>query len=312
MLARPSLDKGDPFPPKWSTWLKEHHISARRTVENGLAWLQLTRPALPGSGNWSHLYGSADNSAFGGETLQNVNGTNDLVVQWVGRPGPRYQPDRNGRKPSPLSVNGRLFLQGLQRLVALDAYNGTILWSLEMPRLGRFNMPRDCGNWSADDDSVYVAIDDRLWQLDAQTGTVTHMHSVPPGPNKAWSYDWGYIANIGDSILGSSVKQGTAFKSFWGGASDGWYDAKSGRATAKVCSDQLFSLNKSDHQIRWMYRGGIILNSTITATKQTVYFVENRHPTLRTSDQRRISDSNLWENNYLVALNLKSGQKLWE
>ena len=49
----------------------------------------------------------------------------------------------------PLAINGRLFIQGLHRIAALDAYNGAILWSLEIPDLERFNMPRDCSNWCA-------------------------------------------------------------------------------------------------------------------------------------------------------------------
>ena len=312
LLAITAVPKARPFSPEVLAFLEESKISHQQSSANGLSWLKFRRPTLPGSGNWSHLYGSADNSAFGGETLQNVSSTDDLVVQWIGRPGPRYQPDRNGRKPSPLSVNGRLFLQGLQRLVALDSYNGTVLWSFEIPSLGRFNMPRDCGNWSADDDYLYVAIEDRLWQIDALTGQVVHQHQVPLGPNSEWDYEWGYIANVGDSILGSSVKKGTAFRSFWGGASDGWYDAKSGKATAKVCSDQLFSLNKADHSMNWRYRGGIILNSTITATSDHLYFVENRNPAVKKLPQRRVADAGLWKENYLVALDLSTGTKIWE
>ena len=296
----------------WKGWLAAQQLPFHESPSNGGSLVQAVRPPLKGTGEWSHLYGSPDNSAFGGETLEDVSSTKDLVVQWIGRPGPRYQPDRNGRKPSPLAVNGRLFLQGLQRLVALDAYNGTVLWSLEIPELGRFNMPRDCGNWSADKDFVYVAINDRLWQIDAQTGRVAHQHRVPKGANAEWEYDWGYIANIGDSILGTTVKKGTAFKSFWGGSSDGWYDAKSGKATAKVCSEQLFSLNKTDGSRRWLYRGGVILNSTITATSKMIYFVENRHPSILASAERRVTDTALWQNNFLVAVDLVTGRKIWE
>ena len=97
--------------------------------------VRFVRDPLDGAGEWSHLYGTADNSAFGGEQLGDARGVGDLQVQWLGRPGPRAQPDRNGRKPSPLSTKGRLYVQGLHRLIGLDAYNGTILWSLEIPPL---------------------------------------------------------------------------------------------------------------------------------------------------------------------------------
>jgi len=92
-------------------------------------WAHFSKPQLAGAGEWSHQYGRADNSAFGGELLAYTSVANELETQWIGRPGPRYQPDRNGRKPGPLATAGRLFAQGLERIVAIDGYNGTILWS---------------------------------------------------------------------------------------------------------------------------------------------------------------------------------------
>ena len=47
-------------------------------------------------------------------------------------------------------------------IVAADAYNGTTLWALETPHFERFNVPRDCSNWCADQDAVYAAVRDRL------------------------------------------------------------------------------------------------------------------------------------------------------
>ncbi len=71
-----------------------------------------------------------------------------------------------------------LFVQGLQRVIAVDAFNGTILWGLEIPALERFNMPRDCSNWCADDEYVYIAAKDKCWQIDAATGDVVAFHPV--------------------------------------------------------------------------------------------------------------------------------------
>ena len=72
-------------------------------------------------------------------------GTDGLEVQWLGRPGADFGIDRNPRMPAPLAVNGRLFHQGMNRIIALDSYNGAVLWSLEIPALRRVNMPRDAG-----------------------------------------------------------------------------------------------------------------------------------------------------------------------
>jgi outer membrane protein assembly factor BamB len=243
---------------------------------------------LPGAGEWTHQYGRADNSAFGGETLSGATKSTDFEVQWIGRPGPRFQPDRNGRKPSPLSTGGRLFVQGLQRIAALDAYNGVPLWTVEIPDLHRFNLPRDCSNWCADEANLYAAIRNKGWRIDAAGGAVSRLYDVLPGPKKEWRYDWGYIASDGKRLIGSAVKADTAWTNFWGGGSAGWYDAKDGPVTAKVCSENLFALDKHSGKTIWTYNRGVIANSTITIGDGRVYFIESRNAKVMADESRRV------------------------
>ena len=279
---------------------------------NGYLWATITRGPLPGAGQWTHLYGRADNSAYGGEQLAGVSKSDDLEVQWVGRPGPRYQADRNGRKPSPLAISGRLFLQGLHRIVAVDSFNGSILWSLEIPDLERFNMPRDCGNWCADAKNIYVAIRDRCWKIDAVTGTVANMFAAEPGERSDWKYDWGYLASEGDKLIGTAVKQGSSWNEFWGGANAGWYDARSGAVTYKICSDNLFGLDKKSGETRWTYSNGVIINPSVTVSNGVIYFVESRNPKVRESNDRRVGSPELWKDQFIVAIDANDGSLLWE
>jgi outer membrane protein assembly factor BamB len=294
------------------SWLSPTGLEVDLEKNQHGTWLTAINPALEGAGDWSHLYGHADNSAFGGESLGGASTTDEMAVQWIGRPGPRAQPDRNGRKPSPLSTNGRLFVQGLHRLIAVDAFNGTILWGLEIPALERFNMPRDCSNWCADDQHVYIAAKDKCWQIDAATGLVVAFHPVVGSQREDWSYDWGFIAQVDDFIIGSAQKAGTAFTSFWGDAGAGWYDALEGPVTFKVCSDSLFVRRKNDGGIVWTYEDGVIINSTITVANEFVYFVESRSDKVKQSQARRIGSPELWQQQYLVALELSTGVKVWE
>ena len=296
-------------------WLGDQAASAQ--LEDGDTkssgrWATWTRGPLAGSGDWSHLYGRADNTAFAGEQLAGVSKSSDLAVQWVGRPGPRYQPDRNGRKPSPLSTAGRLFLQGLHRLVAVDAFNGSILWSLEIPDLERFNMPRDCGNWCADRDFVYAAIRDRLWQIDAGTGRVVKQWAVPEPEGRTGPWDWGYIARTENRIIGTAVRRATSWTNFWGGAGAGWYDARSGEVTHKVCSDGLFSIDRKTGKVTWHYSNGVVLNTTLSITGDRIYFVECRHETVIGAPERRVGRPELWKKMFLVAMDANSGSMLWE
>ena len=296
------------------SWLEALRMAANGsglTVATGDAGVKLTRGPLAGSGEWSHQYGTASNAAFGGEKLSGVSNTDDLEVQWIGRPGPRAQPDRNGRKPAPLSTGGRLFVQGLNRILALDAYNGTVLWSRELPEIQRFNMPRDSSNWAANRESLFAAIDGECWKWNARTGELESRIPVPPDAVSSVKLDWSYLSPHRDQIIGSSVVQDSAYTSFWGGGGAGWYDAKSGAVTQKVCSENLFALDSKDGRLAWLYRGGLIVNSTITLAKNQAWFVEARHPELRAGKKRQLGGSQFWEQQHLVCLDLKTGESLW-
>ena len=274
-------------------------------------WTRYDRPALTESGNWSHLYGRPDNSAFAGEHLGGAKSADDLQVQWVGRPGPRYQADRSGRKPSPLSTNGRLFLQGLHRIIAVDAFNGTVLWSLEIPKLERFNMPRDCSNWCANDDFLFIAVKQECWKIDANTGDVVHRSTANDAPSD-FPMEWGYLATQGRRLFGSSVRVGSSWTDFWGAADAGWYDARAGSVTFPICSDRLFCRDTASSDLTWEYRRGVVLNSTITVSDDTMYFVESRNAEVLAGKDRRIGNPKLWNDLHLVAIDAATGSPKWE
>jgi outer membrane protein assembly factor BamB/2-polyprenyl-3-methyl-5-hydroxy-6-metoxy-1,4-benzoquinol methylase len=276
----------------------------------GLNWMQITKPRGRQIGQWSHIYGTAGNALHDGEQLGNATKSTEFEVQWIGRPGPRFQPDRNGRKPPPLVANGRLLVQGLQRIAAVDQFNGTVLWSLEIPDLARFNIPRDCGNWCADQERVYIAIRDHCWVIDAATGKVNSHYAMPADRGPANGYDWGFVARTDEILLGSSVRKGTSWISFWGKA--GWYDAERGEATHQICSDALFALNATSGQHRWRYEHGVILNSTIAASEDRVYFLECRNQDVRDRSSRRVAAAELWQQVYLVSLDARTGEVMAE
>ena len=128
--------------------------------------------------------------------------------------------------------------------------------------------------------------------------------------NRIGDWDWGYVASVEDLLLGSSVKQAAAWNVFWGGKA--WYDGTEGDVTHPVCSDQLFAQYKDSGQLRWTYQEGVILNTTVTVSNDRVMFVESRSRDLVAADQRRLAADELWEQAYLVALDLHSGERLWQ
>ena len=302
-----------------------------KVAPDGRRWRSIERPALKGAGDWSHLYGDAGNSAFAGESLGGAKETNQLQVQWIGRPGPRYQADRSGRKPSPLSTDGRLFLQGWRRIVALDAHNGEPLWSWELPEFERFNVPRDCSNWCADDANVYAAISDQLYQFNAVDGNVQQRFQLPNRFRRSadsretkhpWA--WGFSARSGSQLIGSVVRRDAMWTDFWGNAAAGWYDAKSGDVTSHVVSDALFGYQVADGSrgvqkddgrdmadVSWSHPG-LIVNASITAADHRLWFLECRNPALQSGDKRRLQGDDLWKHLVLVCLDAENGEKQWE
>ncbi|HIL73062.1 MAG TPA: methyltransferase domain-containing protein, partial [Verrucomicrobia bacterium] len=187
------------------------------TTESSGELLLAKRKPLDGAGKWTHTYGTAAQTANSGDKI--VNGSK-MALQWFGKPGARGMIDRQGRNPPPLTSNGFLYVQGDNRIWGQDAFNGTILWNYEFPsELRRVNTPRDGSNMCADDSSLFVAMRDRAYRFDGQTGRLLRSFPVI----SANAANWGYIANDGNLLFGGSIKPGSVYTKFKG--TPYWYDS---------------------------------------------------------------------------------------
>ncbi len=299
-----------PISNELQTYIDSTNLYDTEPVElSGQEFTRVVKKKLPGSGEWTHQYANPANNANGGEQLSGASKTTDLSVQWVGKPGANFGIDRNPRMPAPLAVNGRIFHQGMNRMVALDFYNGQILWSLEIPHLRRVNLPHDCSNWCANDEYIFTAIKEQAWKIAAEDGTVQTLFELPDFIPKD-EFDWGFIANVDELLYGSGVKKGTIYTEFFG--HETWYDQQQGSGAEKVCGEYLFALDHNNGETVWQYEGGAVIHSTITIADGHVYFVESRNPEIRKQSVMRIGDDLLWTDQYLVKLDAKTGKKVWE
>ena len=262
----------------------------------------------PKLANWGHQYGPSGNASFSGETLSGVDNTADLEMKWIGRPGADFGIDRNPRMPAPLAVGGRLFHQGMNRMIALDAFNGAVLWSLEIPDLRRVNIPRDSANWCADTSHVYAAVKDRLWVIDAATGKMLRTVLLPHEYEQ--DFQWGYVAVTEDLVLGTAMKAGSDYTGFWDKAS--WYDGKDDAATAKVCGDAIVAYDKDYGNVVWQRPTDAIVHSTIAIAGDHVYFVEVDDPTLKAAKTGKLINKQIWNSASIVCLDLGTGKQLWK
>lgn len=258
--------------------------------------------------DWGHQYGGTTNASYSGERLGGIDDTADLEIRWLGRPGADFGIDRNPRMPAPLATGGRLFHQGMNRMIALDAFNGAVLWSLEIPDLRRVNIPRDCSNWCSDESHVYAAVKDRLWVIDAASGTMKSTIILPESLRS--DHQWGFVAVSGSQLFGTASIPSGGYNDFWSKSS--WYDNKDDKATAKVCGRSLVCFEKQYGNVSWQYDSDAILHSTITIDDNHVYFVSVEDNSLKASETGKLQNSRIWKSAHVVCLDRSTGKELWK
>ena len=264
------------------------------------------RGRLPNTGEWSHQYASADNSACS----RDDSITGELTVQWWGRPGARPMPDRGNRNPPPVSANGRLYVQGNRTLFGLDAYNGAILWAKQIPTMRRANMPRDGSNMVAADEHICVAIAGKCVAFDGQTGKRLRNFEVPQqllDERPDQDYDWGFVSRIETQLFGTAVRRGASYL----GDKGEWYEGASDKDAAKVTSDGFFAQDAYSGETNWTYTDGQIINSTITIADGKIFFIESRSDAAKAAKSGRMSREVL-QDQVLIALDATSGEIVWQ
>ena len=266
----------------------------------------IKRGKLPGSGEWSHQYADPGNTACS----EDIRISGDLRLQWYGKPGPYRMFDRHSYTTAPVYSSGRLFTLGEKILYANDAYNGRLLWEKELPTLEpRVNLPRDCGYMVTDRDHVYLAIENNCIKVNARSGKIDTEFNCPKIDDDH-DYNWGYVAITDGLLFGSSVRSGN----FYTEGRGPWYD-DSGfnnvQDSHKVLSDCLFAVDLAGNSQAWKYNG-VIINSTIAIGGDHIYFVENRNPKVLQNKSRRLSGGKEWMALHLVALDVKTGKRVWE
>ncbi len=292
--------------------------SCRISQVNGL-WATLQRGALPGAGKWTHQYAEPGNTACSDDLAL----AGPLGLLWFGEPGSAPMVNRHDAAASPLAVNGRMFIQGENIVMAYDSYNGMLLWKRDIPGAMRTRLKaRECGNLAAsqsragmaEPDSFFIAVGDKCLRLDAATGETRATYTMPPTP-EGLPRNWGYLAYVDGVLYGSAM-------------------AYSAEAAAKAgteigVSSSVFAIDAADGRCIWRYDGKNIANLTIAIGDGWIFFVDSsltpqQRDTLlkqdksylanlqgeqakKAEDKQKQVDARL-----AVALDARTGGKLWE
>ncbi len=172
-------------------------LSFRRFLSKKISWKKFVRGKLEGAGSWTQLYGNSQNTACSGDEL--VKGP--LGVLWFGEPGPQRMLERHARAESPVSMNGRLFVQGEEVIMAYDAYNGTFLWERNIPGAVRARVDVDGGNLALTEDALYIAAHDKCYRLDPATGKTVRIFEMPDSIDGS-PRRWGFVTCTGNILFG--------------------------------------------------------------------------------------------------------------
>ena len=167
-----------------------------KTIEG--SWLSYTRGRLDGAGNWTEEYGNPENTACSNDEL--VQGP--LGILWFGEPGSKKMLDRHAKSQSPLSMDGRMFIQGEEVVMAYDAYNGILLWEREIPGAIRPRADIDGGNFSVTQDALFVGAYDFCYRLDPATGETLSKIRLPDTTDDG-SFRWAHVSATDDHLFGS-------------------------------------------------------------------------------------------------------------
>jgi len=112
----------------------------------------------------------------------------------------------------PQVVDGRMIIEGVDLMRAIDIYTGRLLWETKLPGVGYFynNLAHQPGanasgsNFVSTPDGIYVAYNNTCVRLDPATGKKVGEFALPKFKGLKESPRWGYVNVVGDYLIGGA------------------------------------------------------------------------------------------------------------
>jgi outer membrane protein assembly factor BamB len=182
-------------------------VNAKVTTSANLTTI-VREGALPGSANWTHEHADASNTRVSRDALVKA----PMGVLWFGGPSNDGILPRHGHGPQPQVVDGRMIIEGVDLMRALDIYTGRLLWETKMQGVGYFynNLAHQPGansagsNFVSTPDGIYIAYHNKCVRLNPETGAKVGEYPLPILPGMKQSPRWGYINVAGDFLIGGA------------------------------------------------------------------------------------------------------------
>jgi len=289
-------------PARFDSWWEAAQLTETAVVQRAERWLQVRRGPVPGGGEWTQLYANPSHTASNDDRVQGP-----LAVQWFGEPGPRRIVDRHHRPMSSLVKAGRLFVPGDDIVFAVDAYNGTPLWELEIPKMRRVGALKDSGQMLVTDRFLHVVTQDECWLVEVERGKRSGTLKAPQ-PIAGQSHDWGYLNQWNDRVYGTGQARGASFTQLHKDT----INTLEGDFRPVIVSRYVFSLGYDGHP-HWLYRNGALMNNAIAIGDGRIYLLESRAPAVVNDPDGRVGLREFCAGEtYLVALDLERAGNVYE
>jgi len=225
------------------------------------------RGGLEGAGNWTHQYCDPANTNCSVDELV----TAPLEMLWFAD-NDFEMPSRHGRGPAPLCLDGRMFVEGLDGLRAIDAYNGRVLWEYSLGNvLKAYDQEHLMGtagtgsNFCVTAQGLYVRRGGKCLHLDPANGKLIAEFAAPQHP-KGQDSTWGYIACENGTLFGAVAETEHIVKYRFGRSDMG------AQFTESVL---LFAMDAKSGALKWTYQPQhSIRNNSIAVGNGKVYFID--------------------------------------
>lgn len=176
------------------------------SVRTAGEWILVGREGpLPGAGEWAHEHADAANT----RVSQDDRVKAPLGLLWFGGPSNDGILPRHGHGPQPQVIGGRMFIEGVDKLRAIDVYTGRLLWETNLPGVGKAydNLAHQPGanagsaNFASAEDGLYVAYGKVCIRLDPATGKKNREYLLPANLSRDKTAYWSCIRLAGDYLI---------------------------------------------------------------------------------------------------------------
>ncbi len=265
------------------------------------------RGELDNTGEWTHQYANPANTICSNDSL--VRGP--LEMLWF-RDVDIIMPQRHGRGTAPLYHNGRMFVEGINTLRAVNAYNGRPLWDYTLNNvLEEYDQDHLMGvsgtqsNFCLSDDYVFIHNQEKCFKINAETGEKIAEYKTPNVSNGE-SGIWGYIAYKNGLLIGTTANENHVVK---------WRYLKGEMGSQYTESTSLFALDPETGETKWTDQAqNSIRHNAIAIGDNHVYLIDRPIADFDKIDYdkaKRRGNGAAQPTGDLIALDLKSGEIVW-